>query len=218
VYALGVISVLVADDHSVVRQGIRHLLEGEKDIEVCAEAADGEEVLELVEKHRPDLVILDITMPQLSGLEALERIRTKHPGTKTLLLSIRADPPIIHSAVSLGADGYLLKNARPEEILAAIREVMRGGCYFSPPVAREIVDQIREPRRKSDEPFGHLSAREREVLRHIAEGLSAKEIAVELSISTKTVEAHRTSLMRKLGARKATELVRYAVRHGLIEA
>jgi DNA-binding NarL/FixJ family response regulator len=137
---------------------------------------------------------------------------------KTVLLSFRADPPIIQSAVSLGADGYLLKNARPDEILAAIREVMRGGCYFSPPVAREIVDQIREPRRKSDEPFTHLSSREREVLRHIAEGLSAKEIAAELKISTKTVEAHRTSLMRKLGVRKATELVRYAVRHGLIEA
>jgi len=213
-----VISVLVADDHSVVRQGIRHVLEGESDLKVCAEAADGEEVLELVEKHRPDLVMLDITMPRLSGLEALERIRAKYPGVKTVLISFRADPPIIQSAVSLGADGYLLKNARPDEILAAIREVMRGGCYFSPPVAREIVDQIREPRRRGDEPFANLSSREREVLRHIAEGLSAKEVATELNISTKTVEAHRTSLMRKLGARKATELVRYAVRHGLIEA
>jgi DNA-binding NarL/FixJ family response regulator len=213
-----VISVLVADDHSIVREGIRHVLEGEDDIKVCAEAADGEEVLEQVERHRPDLVILDITMPRLSGLETLERIRSKYPDVKTVLISFRADPPIIQSAVSLGTDGYLLKNARPAEILAAIREVMRGGCYFSPPVAREIVDQIREPRRKGDEPFTHLSSREREVLRHIAEGLSAKEIAAELKISTKTVEAHRTSLMRKLGVRKATELVRYAVRHGLIEA
>ena len=212
------ISILVADDHSVVRQGIRHVLEGENDIKVCAEAADGEEVLEQVEKHRPDLVVLDVTMPRLGGLETLERIRAKHPGVKTVLLSFRADPPIIQSAVSLGADGYLLKNARPDEILTAIREVMRGGCYFSPPVAREIVDQIREPKRRGDEPFTQLSSREREVLRHIAEGLSAKEIATRLNISTKTVEAHRTSLMRKLGVRKATELVRYAVRHGLIEA
>ena len=212
------ISVLVADDHSVVRQGIRHVLEGENDIKVCAEAADGEEVLEQVEKHRPDLVVLDVTMPRLGGLETLERIRAKHPGVKTVLLSFRADPPIIQSAVSLGADGYLLKNARPDEILAAIREVMRGGCYFSPPVAREIVDQLREPMSKGEEPFTQLSLREREVLRHIAEGLSAKEIASRLNISTKTVEAHRTSVMRKLGVRKATELVRYAVRHGLIEA
>jgi DNA-binding NarL/FixJ family response regulator len=213
-----VISVLVADDHSVVRQGIRRVLEGERDMKVCAEAADGEEALEQIEKHRPDLVILDVTMPRLSGLETLERVRAKHPGLKTVLLSFRADPPIIQSAVSLGADGYLLKNARPDEILAAIREVMRGGCYFSPPVAREIVEQIREPGRKGDEPFTQLSSREREVLRQIAEGLSAKEIAAKLEISTKTVEAHRTSLMRKLRVRKATELVRYAVRHGLIQA
>ncbi len=212
------ISVLIADDHSVVREGIRRVCERENDIKVCAEASDGAELLELVEKHHPDVVILDIAMPRLSGLEALESLRSRHPGVKTILLSFRADAPVIQSAVSLGAAGYLLKNAGRGEIPAAIREVMRGGCYFSPPVAREIIDQLREPRRASNEPFSHLSGREREVLRLIAEGLSAKEIAAELGISTKTVEAHRTSLMRKLGARKATELVRYAVRHGLIEA
>ena len=163
-------------------------------------------------------MILDITMPKLSGLETLERVKASHPGLRTVLLSFRADPPLIQSAVSLGADGYLLKNARKDEILAAIREVMGGGCYFSPPVAREIVAQMREPGRRTDEPFTQLSPREREVLRLIAEGLAAKEVATQLSISTKTVEAHRTSLMRKLGVRKATELVRYAVRHGLIEA
>ena len=212
------ISVLIADDHSVVREGLRRVLAEDPDITVCGEAADGEEVLGLIAKHEPDLVILDITMPRLSGLETLERVKASHPGIKVVLLSFRADPPLIQSAVSLGADGYLLKNARKEEILAAIREVMRGGCYFSPPVAREIVEQIREPGRRSREPFTQLSPREREVLRLIAEGLAAKEIATELGISTKTVEAHRTSLMRKLGVRKATELVRYAVRHGLIEA
>jgi DNA-binding NarL/FixJ family response regulator len=211
-----VISVLVADDHGVVREGVRRVLENERDIRVCGEAADGEEVLAQIERHRPDVVVLDISMPGLSGLEALERVRARHPETKIVLLSFRADAPLIQTAVSLGADGYLLKSARGEEILSAIREVVRGGCYFSPPVAREIADQIRE--REGGEPFSQLSAREREVLRRIAEGLSAKEIATALSISTKTVEAHRTSLMRKLGLRKATELVRYAVRHGLIEA
>jgi DNA-binding NarL/FixJ family response regulator len=209
---------MIADDHSVVREGLRRVLEGEPDISVCAEAADGEEVLEQMDRHRPDMVILDITMPRLSGLETLERVKASHPGVKAILLSFRADPPLIQSAVSLGADGYLLKNARKEEILTAVREVMGGGCYFSPPVAREIVEQLREPGRRSGEPFTQLSPREREVLRLIAEGLAAKEIATRLSISTKTVEAHRTSLMRKLGVRKATELVRYAVRHGLIEA
>jgi DNA-binding NarL/FixJ family response regulator len=212
-----VISVLVADDHSIVREGIRRLIEGEPNIKLCGEAEDGRELLELVERHRPDVVILDITMPRLSGLETLERVRSKHPEVKTILLSVHADPPMIQSAVALGADGYLLKNARASEILSAIHAVTRGGSYFSPPVAREIVAQVREPRAEKDQPFSLLSVREREVLHWIAEGLSAKEIAADLSISTKTVEAHRTSLMRKLGVRKATELVRYAVRHGLIE-
>jgi two-component system response regulator NreC len=212
-----VISVLVADDHSVVREGVRRLIEGESDIQLCGEAADGREVLEQVETHRPNVVILDITMPRLSGLETLERVRSKHPEVKTILLSVHADPPMIQNAISLGADGYLLKNARSGEILSAIRAVTRGGSYFSPTVAKEIVAQIREPRPATEQPFTLLSGREREVLHLIAEGLSAKEIAVELSISNKTVEAHRTSLMRKLGVRKATELVRYAVRHGLIE-
>ena len=211
------ISVLVADDHSVVREGIRHLIEGESDISLCGEAEDGHEVLEQVERHHPDIVILDISMPRLSGLETLERVRSKHPEVKTILLSVHADPPMIQNAVSLGVDGYLLKNARSSEILSAIRAVTRGGSYFSPPVAREIVAQIRKPRDPTEQPFSLLSGREREVLHLIAEGLSAKEIAVRLGISTKTVEAHRTSLMRKLEVRKATELVRYAVRHGLIE-
>jgi DNA-binding NarL/FixJ family response regulator len=154
----------------------------------------------------------------MTGLETLERIRSKHPGVKTILLSVHANPPMIQNAVSLGVDGYVLKSARTTEILAAIRAVIRGGSYFSPTVAREIVAQIRNPRPPGEKPFSILSGREREVLHLIAEGLAAKEIAQQLEISTKTVEAHRTSLMRKLGVRKATELVRYAVRHGLIEA
>lgn len=211
------ISVLVADDHSIVREGIRRLIEGESDIDLCAEASDGREVLDQVEIHRPNVVILDITMPEMSGLETLERVRSNHPEVKTILLSVHADPRMIQSAVTLGVDGYLLKNARSSEIVSAIRAVTRGGSYFSPPVAREIVAQIRDPRANTDEPFSLLTTREREVLHQIAEGLSAKEVAVRLGISTKTVEAHRTSLMRKLSVRKATELVRYAVRHGLIE-
>jgi DNA-binding NarL/FixJ family response regulator len=212
-----VISVVVADDHGIVREGIRALIEGENDIKVCAEASDGREVIEQVEKHQPNIVILDIAMPRLSGLETLEHIRSKHPGVKTILLSMHADPPMIQNAISLGVDGYVLKNSRTSEILAAIRAVVRGGSYFSPTVAREIVAQVRDPRPAGDQPFSILSGREREVLHLIAEGFAAKEVAVQLNISTKTVEAHRTSLMRKLGVRKATELVRYAVRHGLIE-
>jgi len=211
------ISIVVADDHGIVREGLRRLLEAEPDLKVVGEAEDGREVLIEVDRNRPDIVVLDITMPRMGGLETLERLRTDHKGTKVILLSVHNDPPFIQSAIGLRADGYVLKNGRASEIVTAVREVMNGGSYFSPAVAREIVEQVRSPRNDSPDPFTLLSAREREVLHLIAEGLSAKEVATELSISTKTVEAHRTSLMRKLGVRKATELVRYALRHGLIE-
>ncbi|MBW2234257.1 MAG: response regulator transcription factor [Deltaproteobacteria bacterium] len=210
-------SVLVADDHGIVREGLRRLIEAEEDLSVCGEASDGREVLEMVERLKPDCVVLDITMPKLGGLETLERIRRKHQRTRVVLLSAHSDPPFIQSAVSLGADGYVLKHGRASEVLAAVRAVLSGGNYFSPPVAKEIVEQLRDPKKDASEPFRLLSSREREVLHHIAEGLSAKEVASELDISTKTVEAHRTSLMRKVGVRKATELVRYALKHGLIE-
>ena len=211
------ISVLVADDHGIVREGLRRLLESEPDLKVEGVASNGQEVLDQAELYRPDAIVLDITMPKLGGLETLERLRAKHPSIKVILLSVHSDPPFIQSAIALGADGYVLKNGRAEEIIIAVREVMNGGSYFSPVVAREIVEQLRKPKQPEAEPFSLLSKREREVLHLIADGLSAKEIAVELGISTKTVEAHRTSLMRKLGVRKATELVRYALRHGLIE-
>ena len=211
------IQALIADDHAIVREGLRRLLENEGDITVCAEAADGREVLEQIAAHKPDVAILDITMPRLGGLEALERIRGNHPSVKVVLLSVHGDPPFVQSAVTLGADAYVLKGGRVSEVVSAVRAVLKGGSYFSPPVAKEIVQQLRAPERGRSEPFSLLSGREREVLQLIAEGLSAKEIAADLGISPKTVEAHRTSVMRKLGARKATELVRYALRHGLIE-
>ncbi len=210
-------TVLVADDHGIVREGLRRLLEAESDLQVTGEARDGREVLQQVEEHKPQVVVLDISMPRLGGLETLERLRTNHPDVKVILLSVHGDAPFIQSAISLGADGYVLKDGRAAEIVTAIRAVTKGGSYFSPVVAREIVEQLRTPETQSPEPFSVLSQREREVLHLIAEGMSAKEVAGELSISTKTVEAHRTSLMRKLGVRKATELVRYALRHGLIE-
>jgi DNA-binding NarL/FixJ family response regulator len=216
-YARGMISIVIADDHGIVREGLRRLIESEENLKVCGEAEHGLEVLEEVARSRPDLVVLDITMPGMGGLETLERLRTDHKDTKVILLSVHNDPPFIQSAIGLGADGYVLKNGPTIEILTAIREVMKGGSYFSPAVAREIVEQVRAPKSASTDPFTLLSAREREVLHLIADGLSAKEVAAELSISAKTVEAHRTSLMRKLNVRKATELVRYALRHGLIE-
>lgn len=211
------ISIVIADDHGIVREGLRRLLETEPDFTVCAEASDGREVLRQIANSKPDVAVLDITMPKLGGLETLERIRAEHKNTKVVLLSVHAEPAFIQSAVALGVDGYVLKNGPAKDIVTAVREVMNGGSFFSPVVAKEIVEQLRSPKSESDNPFSLLSSREREVLHLIADGLSAKEVAVELSISTKTVEAHRTSLMRKLNVRKATELVRYALRHGLIE-
>ena len=216
-YAHRMISIVVADDHGIVREGLRRLLESETDFKVCGEAADGQEVLDEVQRTNPDIVVLDITMPRMGGLETLERLRSEHQDTRVILFSVHNDPPFIQSAVGLRVDGYVLKNGPASEIVTAVREVMKGGSYFSPAVAREIVEQVRSPKTDSQDPFKLLSAREREVLHLIAEGLTAKEVSTELSISTKTVEAHRTSLMRKLGVRKATELVRYALRHGLIE-
>lgn len=211
------ISIVVADDHGIVREGLRRLLEAEADFKVADEAEDGRDVLEKVGRAKPDVVVLDITMPRMGGLETLERLRSEHGDIKVILLSVHNDPPFIQSAIGLRVDGYVLKNGPASEIVTAIREVMKGGSYFSPAVAREIVEQVRSPRTESPDPFTLLSAREREVLQLIAEGFAAKEVATELAISTKTVEAHRTSLMRKLGVRKATELVRYALRRGLIE-
>lgn len=212
------ISVLVADDHGVLRKGVRSVLDGERDIEVCGEACDGIEALEAIASSSPDVVILDISMPNLDGLGTLEEIRKRHPGIKTILFSIHQESAIIRDAVARGADGYLLKSAATREIVDAIHAVLAGDNYFSPPVARELVAVLRDSGGGGLEATGQLSRREREVLHLIAEGLSAREVGERLGISGKTVEAHRTSLMRKLGVKKATELVRYAVRQGLIEA
>ena len=212
------ISIIVCDDHSIVREGIRHVIEREEDLKLCGEAADGSQALELIAAEQPDVAILDITMPGLGGLETLERLRSEHPDVKTILLSVHAETPVVRSAVALAPDGYVLKSGPPQEIVTAIRTVVRGGSYFSPTVARAIVTQMRESADAKPEPFSVLSTREREVLRCIAEGLSSKEIATQLGLSTKTIEAHRASLMRKVSLHKATDLVRYAIRHGLIEA
>jgi DNA-binding NarL/FixJ family response regulator len=210
------VSILLADDHGIVREGLRRLLAAEEDFEVVADVEDGHDVLEAVARSQPDVIVLDITMPRMGGLETLDRLRNEHGPVKVILLSARDDPPFVQSAIGLRVDGYVLKNGPANEIVTAIREVVKGGSYFSPAVAREIVEQVRAPKSGSPDPFERLSPREREVLALIARGLSAKEVATELSISTKTVEAHRTSLMRKLGVRKATELVAYALRRGLI--
>lgn len=209
--------VLIADDHGLIRAGLKATLEKEPGITVCAEASDGQAALDLLDSAKPEVVIFDVTMPRLGGFEALERIRESHPQIKVILLSIHGDAPFVQSAVALGAKGYILKSGPITDINAGVKAVAAGETYLSPSIAREVVDQLYAPASDDKNPPVSLSNREREVLHQIAEGASAKEIANALRISTKTVEAHRTSLMRKLKVRKATELVRYALRHGLIE-
>jgi two-component system, NarL family, invasion response regulator UvrY len=207
------ISILIADDHGLVREGMQRVLESHPDMRLCAQAADGEEALRAIEEHHPDVAVLDVGMPRLGGLETLRLLRERFPGTRTLLISVRGDPTLVDSAIRLGADGYLLKASRAEEVVEAIRAIASGGNHFSVGLAPAAGEA--DP---GAGPFHKLSTRELEVLRLIAEGLSAKSIAAQLSVSPKTVEAHRSRLLRKLGMRKATELVRYAVRYGLLEA
>lgn len=209
------VSVLIADDHEIVREGLRRLLDREPDFEVCGEGADGREVLEKIEQLRPDVVVLDINMPRLAGFEVLERVQASFPLIKVVLLSMHSDPPYVRNAISLGADAYVVKTARADEVITAVRAVVRGDSYFSPPIARFMAEELRGNAGAGSSVF-ELSTREREVLQLIAEGNSAKEIASDLHLSTKTVESHRTNLMRKLGARKATDLVRNAVRRGFV--
>jgi len=170
----------------------------------------------MVEKHEPSLVILDISMPRLGGLETLERLRAKHPVVKVILLSMHGDPQFIRSAVTLGVDGYVLKNGRASELIDAVRAVMKGGSYFSPPVAKEIAEQLRTPDKGRAEPFSVLSAREREVLQLIAEGLSNPEIASRLYLSLNTVKVHSRNIYGKLGVHNRMQAVARARALGIL--
>jgi DNA-binding NarL/FixJ family response regulator len=213
------ISIVVADDHGIVREGVRRLIESEDDLEVCGEASGARGVLAEISRAKPDLIVLDITIPRLGGLEVLERIRADHSDTRVILFSTHQDAHFIRSAIALGVDGFVPKDGPSEAVIEAIREVMRGGRFFGPLVERRLAEPLEATNLalESEDPLTLLSLREREVLHLVADGHSAKEIAAALSISPKTVEAHRSSLMRKVGVHKATELVRYAIRHGLIE-
>lgn len=213
------ITVLLADDHNLVRQGFRALLSAERDFEVVGEADNGRQAVRDVRRQKPDVAILDIAMPHLNGIEALKQIKKVSPTTRVLILSMYVDEEYVQQAVEAGADGYLVKGAGSSDLAVAIREILKGNAYFSPAVSKMMTRQLRA----RPEPGAvrmrliRLSAREREVLQLIAEGLSNKEIAFELSISVKTVEKHRQSVMDKLDVHTIAGLTRYAVRHGIVE-
>jgi DNA-binding NarL/FixJ family response regulator len=211
------IRVLLADDHKLVRAGIRSLLERLPDVEVVAEASDGREALRLIEEHRPQIVLMDIAMPELNGLEATRRVAKSFPDVSVIILSIYADEEHVYQALRAGASGYLLKGAATEELELAIRAVAQQGTYLSPPVSKPVIMEY--VRRTSGEPHsaGKLSPRQTEILQLLAEGKSMKQIALGLSISVKTVESHRAALMTRTGVRDIAGLVRYAVKIGLID-
>ncbi len=210
-------SIVLADDHVLVRQGLRRILEGTPDLQVVGEANDGLELLSLLNHTTPDMVILDIFMPNLRGIEAIHEIKRIHPDVKILILTMHRDREYLYLALSEGAKGYLLKEDADKELFSAIEKVRQGKTYISPHFSEEVVDDLVQMGKgdlKSVFEIDPLTPREREVLKLIAEGKSSKEIANILFISIFTVNNHRASIMEKLSLSKVTDLVKYAIRKG----
>jgi two-component system, NarL family, response regulator NreC len=207
------IRVVLADDHVLVRQGLRSLLEREK-FQVVAEASDGQEVARLSESFHPDIAVIDISMPILNGIDAVRELRRSCPKTKAVLLTQYEEDQYIREALEAGVKGYVLKNQVASDLVHAIQQVSQGHFYLSPGVSRAVVEAYRS---KADSPADPLTARERQVLQLIAEGKSTKDAASLLGISVKTAESHRMRLMQKLDIHQIANLVRYAVRHGLVQ-
>ena len=209
------IRVLVVDDHAVVRSGLRLLLDAEDDLEVVGEAGTAREAIFEARTAKPDIILLDVVMPDQSGLEAIPTLLHEHPETKILVLSMQDDPRYVREAFGAGASGYVLKEAADAEVVAAIREVAGGGRYVHPALgARLVAAETAEAKRAEEDP---LSEREREVLRLLALGHTNQEIAEQLYISVRTAETHRAHIMQKLRLSSRAELVRYALEQGLME-
>ena len=206
--------IVIADDHGIVRSGIRLLLERQGDLEVVAEASDGIEARDVVVRERPDLAILDVRMPGLTGLQATREIKAQSPETNVLILSMHDDERYLFEALKAGASGYVLKSQADSELLGAIRSVERGEPFLSPVTQQALIRDLLE----RGEPAGSdLTPREEEIVKLVAEANTTREIADLLHLSEKTVENHRANAMRKLGMRDRVELVRYAIRQGLID-
>jgi DNA-binding NarL/FixJ family response regulator len=208
--------VLLADDHNLVRSGMRALLEGLEDVEVVAEASNGWEAIEQALRERPDLALMDIGMPELNGLEALAELRRRLEGVKVIMLSMHAYEEYVLQALRLGAQGYLLKDSAPVELQLAVRAVQRNETYLSPAISRQVIDDYVGRLEQADSPLERLTQRQRQVLQLIAEGYSTRRIAERLSLSVKTVESHRANLMQRLELQDVAGVIRFAVRHGLV--
>lgn len=210
--------ILLADDHALVRRGVRMILDAEPDLEVVAEAGDGAEAVDLAREHRPELAVLDISMPRMTGLQAARELRRRTPETRLLMLSMHDNEQYFFESLKAGASGYVLKSAADEDLVTACRAAMRGESFLYPGVTSTLVrDYLQRMHRGERVPASVLTPREEEVVKLIAEGSSSKEIAALLTISLKTVERHRANVLAKLGLRDRVELTRYAIRSGLVE-
>ncbi len=210
------IKVVLADDHAVVRAGIRAMLEGLGGIEIVGQASNGREALALVEQHQPDVLLMDISMPEMNGLEATTRVVKEFPNVRVIIISMHTAEEYVWQALKAGAVGYLLKDVEPSELDVAIKAVLNGTTYLTPSVSKEVVETYMQRLGTEANVADVLTPRQREILQLIAEGKALKEIAKLLHLSVKTVETHRTMLMNRLDIHETASLVRYAMRRGMI--
>ena len=208
--------VVIVDDHAIVRAGLRALLFEEAAFELVGEAAGGYEALELVEKTKPDVLILDLSMPDLDGISVTRKIKPNYPDLKILILTLHEDGALLREAIKAGAAGYILKRAAEAELISAIRTILRGDLYVDPSMVRGLLEESQQVQVKQSDPTESLTPRETEILRLIVEGYTNRQIGQELNISIRTVEGHRANISDKLGLHSRVELVRYARKTGLI--
>ena len=211
--------VLLVDDHTVVRHGLRRILASDEQIEIVGEAGDGRAALEVAQRVQPHVVVMDVALPELNGIEATRQLAKRAPNVHVLMLTMHADDVYVRQALKAGARGYLLKDSEDLDLIKAVKAVGAGGSFFSPAVSRVVLSGYLgdRPMGEADDPLGRLTDREREVLQLIAEGKTNKEIAVALSLSVNTVETHRKHLMEKLDLHNTAELVRFAIRERLVQ-
>jgi DNA-binding NarL/FixJ family response regulator len=209
------LKILIADDHSIVRAGVKVVLETQGEWRICAEAADGLEAVRLALEHKPDIVVIDYSLPALNGMEAARQIRKALPNAQVLIYTMHDDDMLIHEALKAGARGYILKSEEDAELIAGVQALAKGKTHFSQRVAESLLGQLLNGEKAV--PLQTLTAREREVVQLVAEGQSNKSIAKRWGLSIKTVDTHRTSAMKKLNLRTAVDLARYAIRNKLIE-
>jgi DNA-binding NarL/FixJ family response regulator len=208
------IRILLADDHRLVRQGFRLILESQEDMQVIGETGNGREAVEKAIALNPDVVVMDITMPELNGIEATRRIHATSPSIHVLALSVHRDGVYVREIIRAGAEGYILKESADTELLTAVRAVAEGNSYLTPEAANAV---LKDYRKQASDPLELLSPRERETLQLLAEGKTNKQIATQLNLSIYTIDGHRTRIMEKLGLHSVGELIRFAIRHGVVE-